>query len=214
MRHPTTLEIAFEDAHRPTTHTNTTPNPLVPFCGAPFLSGVIARLAEDFGEPGVVNLLTAHLTVVGASSGGGEREAHTVMGYAVPATVFPPGTHYVALGHLHRSQQVIGPCPVRYSGSPLAVDSSHRPWTHWGITPGSQTSIAGHAGSSSQRPGEWLGQKCWTSPSWHASHSPGDACVVPQFRQRRTTPLMWCRPRRDPYQSASRRREAPDTARE
>ncbi|GID97151.1 exonuclease SbcCD subunit D [Amorphoplanes digitatis] len=89
---------------------------------ADHIARLIARLAEDFAEPGVVNLLTAHLTVVGASTGGGEREAHTVMGYAVPATVFPPGAHYVALGHLHRSQQVIGPCPVRYSGSPLAVD--------------------------------------------------------------------------------------------
>jgi exonuclease SbcD len=89
---------------------------------ADHIARLISRLAEDFGQPGVVNLLTAHLTVVGASTGGGEREAHTVMGYAVPATVFPPGTHYVALGHLHRSQSVIGPCPVRYSGSPLAVD--------------------------------------------------------------------------------------------
>jgi exonuclease SbcD len=89
---------------------------------ADHIARLIARLAEDFTEPGVVNLVTAHLTVIGASTGGGEREAHTVMGYAVPATVFPPGTHYVALGHLHRSQSVIGPCPVRYSGSPLAVD--------------------------------------------------------------------------------------------
>ena len=83
---------------------------------------LIARLSEGFTDPGTVNLLTAHLTVVGASTGGGEREAHTVMGYAVPATVFPATAHYVALGHLHRSQQVIGPCPVRYCGSPLAVD--------------------------------------------------------------------------------------------
>ncbi|MFI7544275.1 exonuclease SbcCD subunit D [Actinoplanes sp. NPDC049599] len=89
---------------------------------ADHIARLIARLAEDFTEPGVVNLVTAHLTVIGASTGGGEREAHTVMGYAVPATVFPPGTHYVALGHLHRAQSVIGPCPVRYSGSPLAVD--------------------------------------------------------------------------------------------
>lgn len=89
---------------------------------ADHIARLIGRLAEGFTEPGVVNLLTAHLTVVGASTGGGEREAHTVMGYAVPATVFPPNAHYVALGHLHRSQQVIGPCPVRYSGSPLAVD--------------------------------------------------------------------------------------------
>ncbi|UQU66449.1 exonuclease SbcCD subunit D [Couchioplanes caeruleus] len=89
---------------------------------ADHIARLIARLAEGFDEPGVVNLLTAHLTIVGASSGGGEREAHTVMGYAVPATVFPANAHYVALGHLHRSQRVIGPCPVRYSGSPLAVD--------------------------------------------------------------------------------------------
>jgi exonuclease SbcD len=89
---------------------------------ADHIARLIARLSEGFAEPGVVNLLTAHLTVVGASTGGGEREAHTVMGYAVPATVFPTNAHYVALGHLHRAQQVIGPGPVRYSGSPLAVD--------------------------------------------------------------------------------------------
>jgi exonuclease SbcD len=40
----------------------------------------------------------------------------------VPATVFSPGTHYVALGHLHRAQSILAPCPVHYSGSPLAVD--------------------------------------------------------------------------------------------
>ena len=89
---------------------------------ADHIARLIARLSERFAEPGVVNLLTAHLTVVGASTGGGERDAHTVMGYAVPATVFPANAHYVALGHLHRSQQVIGPCPVRYCGSPLAID--------------------------------------------------------------------------------------------
>jgi exonuclease SbcD len=89
---------------------------------ADHIARLIARLAEGFTEPGVVNLLTAHLTVVGASTGGGEREAHTVLGYAVPATVFPQATHYVALGHLHRSQSVIASSPVRYCGSPLAVD--------------------------------------------------------------------------------------------
>jgi exonuclease SbcD len=89
---------------------------------ADHIARLIERLSEKFGDPGVVNLLTAHLTIVGASSGGGEREAHTVMGYAVPATVFPRNAHYVALGHLHRAQQVIAPCPTRYSGSPLAID--------------------------------------------------------------------------------------------
>ncbi|MEV8512399.1 exonuclease SbcCD subunit D [Dactylosporangium sp. NPDC051484] len=82
---------------------------------------LISRLAQGFGG-GTVNLLTAHLTVIGATMGGGEREAHTIMGYAVPASVFPSSVHYAALGHLHRAQQVNGPCPIRYSGSPLPID--------------------------------------------------------------------------------------------
>ncbi|MFI6819618.1 exonuclease SbcCD subunit D [Micromonospora sp. NPDC050187] len=89
---------------------------------ADHLGRVLARLTEGFDEPDRVHLVTAHLTVVGASTGGGERDAHTVMGYAVPATVFPGTAHYVALGHLHRAQRVDGPCPVRYSGSPIAID--------------------------------------------------------------------------------------------
>jgi DNA repair protein SbcD/Mre11 len=89
---------------------------------ADHIARLIAKLSEQFTDPDTVNLITAHLTIVGASSGGGEREAHTVMGYAVPATVFPGSAHYVALGHLHRAQQVIAPGPTRYSGSPLAID--------------------------------------------------------------------------------------------
>nr|WP_205809079.1 exonuclease SbcCD subunit D [Micromonospora sp. HNM0581] len=89
---------------------------------ADHLGRILARLTEGFDEPDRVHLVTAHLTVVGAATGGGERDAHTIMGYAVPASVFPGTAHYVALGHLHRAQRVAGPCPIRYSGAPLAVD--------------------------------------------------------------------------------------------
>ncbi len=82
---------------------------------------LIAALTEDFTGD-AVNIITAHLTVVGATTGGGERDAHTIQAYAVPSTVFPAATSYVALGHLHRRQAVAGPCPVHYCGSPLAVD--------------------------------------------------------------------------------------------
>jgi DNA repair protein SbcD/Mre11 len=88
---------------------------------ADHVARLFARLAEGFGTD-TVNLITSHLTVVGATMGGGERDAHTIMGYAVPSTVFPASAHYVALGHLHRAQQVPGPAPVRYCGSPLAID--------------------------------------------------------------------------------------------
>jgi DNA repair protein SbcD/Mre11 len=36
--------------------------------------------------------------------------------------MFPAAAHYAALGHLHRQQEIAGPCPISYSGSPLAVD--------------------------------------------------------------------------------------------
>jgi exonuclease SbcD len=88
---------------------------------ADHVARLIARLAEGFGAD-TVNLVTSHLTVVGAKAGGGEREAHTIMSYAVPGTIFPSNAHYVALGHLHRAQVVPAPVPVRYCGSPLAVD--------------------------------------------------------------------------------------------
>lgn len=82
---------------------------------------LLGILTESF-DGNAVNLITAHLTVVGGVLGGGERDAHTIQSYAVPSTVFPTSAHYVALGHLHRRQSVIGPCPVHYSGSPLAID--------------------------------------------------------------------------------------------
>ncbi|HEX6870803.1 MAG TPA: exonuclease SbcCD subunit D, partial [Micromonosporaceae bacterium] len=90
---------------------------------ADHVARLVAALTESFGDgSATVNLAAAHLTVVGGKLGGGERDAHTIEAYAVPASVFPTATHYVALGHLHRRQQVIGPCPAHYSGSPLAVD--------------------------------------------------------------------------------------------
>jgi exonuclease SbcD len=88
---------------------------------ADHVARMLSVLCEGFAGD-AVNLVTAHLTVIGAKTGGGERDAHTVQAYAIPTTIFPTGTHYVALGHLHRRQSVPGPCPVHYSGSPLAVD--------------------------------------------------------------------------------------------
>jgi exonuclease SbcD len=88
---------------------------------ADHVARLVAVLARSFGDA-TINLVTAHLTVVGGKLGGGERDAHTIEAYAVASTVFPASAHYVALGHLHRRQAVAGPGPVHYCGSPLAVD--------------------------------------------------------------------------------------------
>ncbi|MGD9528440.1 exonuclease SbcCD subunit D [Pseudonocardia sp.] len=85
------------------------------------LRDILANLTAGFRDD-AVNLVTAHLTVIGGGFGGGEREAQSIFEYAVPATVFPVDAHYVALGHLHRRQRMDAPCPVHYSGAPLAVD--------------------------------------------------------------------------------------------
>jgi exonuclease SbcD len=82
---------------------------------------IVASLTSDF-KPDAVNLVAAHLHVAGGTVGGGERSAHTIFDYAVSAAAFPVGAQYVALGHLHRSQAIAGPCPIRYSGSPLQLD--------------------------------------------------------------------------------------------
>jgi exonuclease SbcD len=82
---------------------------------------VVGALTAGF-RTDAVNLVMAHLTVLGGTFGGGERTAQSIFEYAVPATIFPVEAHYVALGHLHRRQRMDAPCPVHYSGAPLAVD--------------------------------------------------------------------------------------------
>lgn len=82
---------------------------------------MVARLCEPGGTD-VVHLLAAHLTVTGGALGGGEREAQTIFDYHVSPAIFPSHLHYVALGHLHRTQSLASGVPAWYSGSPIQVD--------------------------------------------------------------------------------------------
>jgi exonuclease SbcD len=82
---------------------------------------MVTVLTEGFTGD-AVNVVMAHATLLGGRRGGGERDVQTSLGYELPASMFPPTAHYVALGHLHRCQEIPGPCPVFYSGSTLAVD--------------------------------------------------------------------------------------------
>jgi len=69
-----------------------------------------------------VNLIVGHLFVPGGDAGGGERQAHLADEYGVSTVDFPPTVQYVALGHLHRPQQMLGATAIHYSGSPLQLD--------------------------------------------------------------------------------------------
>src|SRR5262249_30172249 len=78
-------------------------------------------LCERFRSD-TINVVAAHAFVHGSDPSGSERAAHLSAAYGVPATGVPAAAHRGALGHLHRPQQIAGPCPIRYCGSPLQLD--------------------------------------------------------------------------------------------
>ena len=82
---------------------------------------IVGRLCGGFATD-TVNLALTHMMVGGGTMGGGERAAHTIFDYVVAATAFPATAHYVALGHLHRTQRIPSAAPVHYAGSPLQLD--------------------------------------------------------------------------------------------
>lgn len=85
------------------------------------LRQIIEHLVEGFA-PDAVNVVAVHGMVTGAQLGGGERAAQTYEDYWIGAAAFPAHAHYVACGHIHRTQQIGGAAPIWYSGSPLQVD--------------------------------------------------------------------------------------------
>jgi len=67
-----------------------------------------------------ISVLLAHLFVNDAETSGSEKQIHVVKPLAVsPARL--PNAQYIALGHLHRPQQLAG-APRVYPGSPLQMD--------------------------------------------------------------------------------------------
>ncbi len=87
---------------------------------------LVGAMAVPFAGGGTVNIVLAHAMVQGAVTVGSERASDSVFEYAVQASCFPASAHYVALGHLHRAQQVPGALPIHYPGSPLALDFGER----------------------------------------------------------------------------------------
>jgi exonuclease SbcD len=90
---------------------------------ARYLGDIFRALTASFAAgDDTVNVVMAHATLLGGRRGGGEREVQTSLDYELSASVFPSSAHYAALGHLHRQQEIPGPCPIFYSGAPLPID--------------------------------------------------------------------------------------------
>ncbi len=86
----------------------------------------VGALLDGFAQsfrPDRVNVMLAHLFATGATLGGGEREVSITINYAVPPSRLPGTASYIALGHIHKPQNVPGaPAPARYPGSLIQLD--------------------------------------------------------------------------------------------
>ncbi len=69
-----------------------------------------------------VNLLLAHTHLEGAVFGDSERRVHLSEDWAATPQTLPPTATYIALGHIHKPQKVVGTLPAWYAGSPLQLD--------------------------------------------------------------------------------------------
>lgn len=85
---------------------------------------IFASLGSRFRDD-TVNLIVAHLFLMGGSTSDSERTLQVGGAMTVDPGIMPDKTHFAALGHLHRPQEIRNaPCPVFYAGSPLAYSFS------------------------------------------------------------------------------------------
>ncbi|MBI5284696.1 MAG: exonuclease SbcCD subunit D [Chloroflexi bacterium] len=83
----------------------------------------IAYFCKRF-SPGTANVFLGHLFIGGSTVGEGssERKLHIGQNFAVPASCLPGDAQYIALGHLHRPQEIAHASPAFYAGSLLQLD--------------------------------------------------------------------------------------------
>lgn len=75
-------------------------------------------------DPATANVFVGHMMIGGASigEGSGERKIHTSWMFTVPASCLPESAQYIALGHVHKPQEIAHAAPAFYSGSLLQLD--------------------------------------------------------------------------------------------
>lgn len=83
----------------------------------------LRRLGEGF-TAGSVNMLMCHATMDGAVPSGSERtlQFDLTNSYTLSGLQLPAGAQYVALGHVHKPQQVSDSPPAFYPGSVIQLD--------------------------------------------------------------------------------------------
>ena len=79
------------------------------------------NLASNFREDSV-NIVMAHLTLDSAIRAYSEVDYYTRDTYSLAGQTLPSEAQYIALGHIHKPQQISNAAPTYYSGSLIQVD--------------------------------------------------------------------------------------------
>jgi len=82
---------------------------------------ILDDLAKGFRNDSV-NVLMAHMTIEGSSRTYSEVDYYTRDTYILPGQMLPSVAQYIALGHIHRPQQISNAAPTYYSGSLIQID--------------------------------------------------------------------------------------------
>ncbi len=87
----------------------------------------LEKLQQTLPQP-VPVLLTGHLALTGATLTAEEQGPSIYIGNLLPAgeEIFPKEVSYVALGHLHRAQNLGERKQIRYAGTPLPMSFSEK----------------------------------------------------------------------------------------
>ncbi len=81
----------------------------------------VNHLCQGF-DASAVNILMLHTTLDGGLLSNSEYSFHVSNSYSLDPQSFPSSAQYVALGHLHKPQELGAAPPVQYSGSIIQLD--------------------------------------------------------------------------------------------
>ncbi|WP_177733853.1 exonuclease SbcCD subunit D C-terminal domain-containing protein [Flavobacterium inviolabile] len=112
--------------------------PAIPGSANPYTDGVTALYEQAYAhalekkQDDQIIIAMGHLHTHHAEITELDKTERLIMGgvECVPATAFPEGIQYVALGHIHKAQKIGGKEHIRYSGSPLPMSFSELNYRH------------------------------------------------------------------------------------
>ncbi len=92
-------------------------------CYSERIGKVFDKLSSKFRKD-TINIVASHLFVAGGEESGSERPIQLGGSFLVDVSHLPNNAQYIALGHLHKPQQIKSKVPIFYSGSPLQYSKS------------------------------------------------------------------------------------------